>query len=275
MDFIRLTLNALGLRAALENQQLLKQLTRRRISQQHKNTWLGKVWVVINPLAMLALYVFVFGYIFGGKFRETESDSPATYAFGVFLGLTIIHFVTEVLAFAPRSMADNEGLVKRTKIPLELIPTSITIAAAFHFSIGFLLCVLGLLAIGHPVGVQALWAIPVCLCLAVIAQGVSYLMAVLGTFVKDVSQIVPVLSLGILFSSAVFYPVEKIPAQAWAFLKFNPILHVVDTMRETVLWGHPPRLGFSLLALPIASLAIYFGSYFLFKSVQSKLADHI
>lgn len=275
MPLIDTLLNLSGFKAPVQHRQLLKQLTQRRLSQEHKNTVLGWVWMIVNPVAMLILYVFVFGYIFGGKFKETEGASQISYAFGVFLGLTTIHFVTEILAIAPRCIADNESLVRRTTIPIELIPISITLSAVVHFTIGLALCIAGLFAFGHPLTVNALWAFPLIACLGFLGLGLAYIMAVLGAYLRDITQAIPVVSMGLLFSSAVFYPVEKIPPEAWTFLKLNPVLHFVDTMRSTILWGEPIESTKLLLLLPATSLAIYFGGYFLFKSLQRHLADQI
>lgn len=275
MPLIKTLLNLSGFKAAIQNRQLLKQLTQRRLSQEHKNTVLGKVWMIVNPIAMLGLYVFVFGYIFGGKFKETEGATQISYAFGVFLGLTTIHFVTEILAIAPRCVADNESLVRRTTIPIELIPISITLTSLVHFCIGLALCVIGLFSFGHPLTLNALWALPFIVCLAFLGLGIAYIAAVLGAYLRDITQAIPVLSMGILFSSAVFYPVDKIPPQAWTILKFNPVLHFVDTMRSTILWGEPIESTKLMFLLPAASFGIYFGGFILFKSLQRRLADLI
>ena len=262
-----------GFKTLLDNKLLLGQLLRRRISQEHKHTWIGKIWIIAKPLSLLMLYVFVFGYVFEGKFKGDASESKATYALGVFLGLIVIHLITDVLAIAPKCMVDNASMVRKTTIPLEVIPASIVGTAVFHFLVGLALAAVGLFIFGHPPTLQALWMIPLTAFLILGTLGLSYLIAIIGAYVRDISQIVPVLSLGLLFSSAVFYSVEQIPPVAWNFLKFNPVLQVVDAIRKSLLWGEPLKLDSNTLFFCLSCIISYVIGYLVFSTNKERLAD--
>lgn len=265
----------IGVATLWRNRELLGQLARRQLSQEHKGTLAGKAWLVARPLLQLALYVFVFGYIFGGRFRDTGEESKATFALGIFLGLAIIHMISESMAAGARCIADNQRMVRKVKVDMEVAPAAVALAAAANFLIGIALALVGLSVFGHPPTLQALWLLPIFALLWVASLGLAYLFAALGVFARDVSQIVPVLSMTILFTSAVFYPVDKIPPGAWTVLQFNPILHAVHAARQAALWGEPPPLGGYAALFAGSCVFLYFLGYAVFQRSKRRFADHV
>lgn len=265
----------LGIRTLIRNRQLLMQLLRRQLSQEHKGTIVGKAWLVIKPVLLLALYVFVFGYVFEGKFTDDENESQATYALGVFLGLTIIHFIADILAMSPRCISDNQAMVKRVKLPLEVIPASITFSALVHFAITLGLALAGLFLFGHYPTWQTLWLVPISLLLAIGGFGLSYLFATIGVYLRDITQVTPVLSMGLLFASAVFYPIDKIPEPAWLVLKYNPLLLAVEGVRKSALWSEHISLNLAALYFCIACITLYLVGFYSFQRSKSHFADLI
>ena len=81
------------------HRELLWQFILRTVELRHKGSHLGLIWSILNPLLLLGLYVFIFGFIFKGNFGRDESQIE--YALGIFLGLSIVHFVGETISVAP------------------------------------------------------------------------------------------------------------------------------------------------------------------------------
>lgn len=77
------------------HRELLWQFTLRNVELRHKGSHLGLIWSFLSPLLMLALYVLVFGYIFGGSFGVIRGETQVDYALGIFIGLTIFHLLAE------------------------------------------------------------------------------------------------------------------------------------------------------------------------------------
>ncbi|HNY40523.1 MAG TPA: hypothetical protein PKJ41_09015, partial [Bryobacteraceae bacterium] len=92
-------INAIG--SLYRHRALLWQFTQRNVEIRHKGSHLGLIWSFLNPLLMLGLYVFVFGYVFGGKFGARTGETRVDYALGIFIGLSLFHFIGEVLGVAP------------------------------------------------------------------------------------------------------------------------------------------------------------------------------
>lgn len=220
------------------HRELLWQFTLRNVELRHKGSHLGLVWSFLNPLLMLGLYVLVFGYIFGGKFGVLASETRVDYALGIFLGLTLFHFLAEVLGLAPTLIVGNPNFVKKVVFPLEILPAATVGAAGIHLLISLGLSLLSVLFFGPGFTAGWLWLPVILLPLGLLALGASWFFAALGVFFRDINQIVQFISMVLMWASGVFYSAAKYP-EAWVWLRYNPLLLAIDVARDVTLWGRP------------------------------------
>lgn len=213
---------------------LVWQFTHRNIELRHRGSRLGAFWALLNPLTMLALYFFVFGRVYGTKFGHIAGETEFDFSLALFLGLALFHVFTETLAAAPNIITTNPNFVKKVVFPLEVLPIAQLGAAAFHLSVS-----LGLVLVGSAFGTSGLswhilWLPVLVLPLLLLSAGVAWLLSALGVFLRDVGQITAFVATALLFASAVMYPPTKIP-EGFEFLRFNPLLQIVDLARTAVL----------------------------------------
>lgn len=254
-----------------QHRDLLWQFTVRNVELRHKGSYLGLFWSLLNPLLMLALYVLVFGYIFGGHIGRPD-ESRLEYGLGIFLGLTLFHFASEVLVTSPNVIVTNPNFVKKVVFPLEVLPAANVGAALFHLLVGLSLALLGVLLFGGGLTWSALWLPVILLPLVLACLGLNWLFAALGVFLRDIGQLMQFLSLALLFASAVFYPVTKIPAAAWTVMRYNPVLLAIELTRDAVLWREP--LNFVHLAyLYVFGLLACSIGYAVFRRLKPAFAD--
>jgi lipopolysaccharide transport system permease protein len=261
-----------GAKALWRGRELLWQFTLRNVELRHKGSHLGLIWSVINPLLMMSLYVFVFGYIFKGSFHAIPNETKVDYALGIFLGLTIFHFIAEVLSLSPTLIVSNPNFVKKVVFPLELLPAASVGSAAFHMLISLSLVLIGAATIGPGLTSDLLWLPIILFPLIPLALGAAWLFAAIGVFFRDINQLVTFLSMVLMYASALFYSQTILPPAAWAILRFNPLLLAVELARNAVLWHRPIdllHLGyvycFSLIACVIG--------YGLFRRMAPAFAD--
>lgn len=254
-----------------QHRELLWQFTLRNVELRHKGSHLGLVWSVLNPLLMLAIYVFVFGYIFGGTFGRPQ-ETRMEYGLGIFLGLTLFHFLAEVITTSPGVIVGNPNFVKKVVFPLEILPASNVGGAFIHLLIGLALVFLGVVLVGHGLSPSALWLPVILLPLVLFALGVTWFFSALGVFLRDIAQVMQAVSQVLLFASAVFYPLSRIPGSAWCFLRFNPVLIGVNLARDTFLWGAPINLT-HLCYLYLCGLAACYVGYLVFRRLRPAFAD--
>lgn len=260
-------------RSLWHHRDLLLQFTRRQVELRHKGSHLGLAWSFLSPLLLLALYVVVFGYIFGGRFKaETVPETRIEYALIVFLGLALHHFVAEVMTTAPSLILGQPNFVKKVVFPLEVLPAANIGAALVHFLITLGLVFIGALVTGVPLTLGVLWLPVLLLPLLLMTFGLSLCLSAVGVFWRDIAQLTQFLSLALLFASAVFYPVGQIPSTIYSILRFNPLLLLIQEARGTAFWGHP--LNFTHLGyLYVFGFAACLAGAALFQRLRGSFAD--
>lgn len=251
------------------------QFTVRAVESRYRGSYFGILWAVLNPMLMLSIYFVVFGVIFGGHFRNPATESLKDYAMAMFLGLTLYQLLAETLGSAPLLITGNSNLVKRVVFPLEILPLAQVGGLWFNLAIGLVLALAGWLVIGESLTAQGLLMLPVILApLFLLSAGLAWLLAALGVFFRDLAQAMPFIAQVIMYASAVFYPVSRIPANVWTFLRWNPFLQIVVLAREVVLWGMPvnlTRLGYTYGA---GIVMLLFGRW-VFRRLRPAFADVI
>ena len=224
--------------------ELLWQFLVRNVKARHRGSILGAFWLIANPLLMLGLYVFAFGVVFGGRFTESLDESTLDYALGVFLGLTILGLVSGVISSSPEIIVSQPNFVKKVVFPLEILPASTVGAQGYDVLISFFLCLIGVVFFGPGLSTSSLYA-PIIICpVFMIALGLAWFFSALGVFIRDVRQIGSFLGLALLYSSGVFYSAAKVESTApaiWTFLQWNPLLQIIDSLRQVILWGGEPN----------------------------------
>ena len=192
-----------------QHRELLWQFTLRNVELRHRGSHLGLIWSFLNPLLMLGLYVMVFGYIFGGKFGIVPNETRVDYALGIFAGLTLLHFISEILTTSPAIIVGNPNFVKKVVFPLEILPAAAVGAALFHLLISLGLALAAVAIAGVPFSAAALWLPVILLPLVLLGLGVAWFFSALGVFLRDIGQIMQFLSMALMWCSGVFFSAEK------------------------------------------------------------------
>jgi lipopolysaccharide transport system permease protein len=255
----------------LRHAGLIRQFASREIHSRYRQSWLGTLWVVLTPLLMLGVYTFVFRYVFAVRWGVTV-ESNLSFAVRLYAGLAVFNFFAECVARAPRLVLDQPHLVKKVVFPLEVLPWVNSVAALFHLGIACLMLLA--LALWETGRIHlSILALPlVWLPLIPLTVGLGWWLAAIGTFVRDIGQVVTMLVSLLLFLSPIFFPVEALPAawQGWALL--NPLAQVITETRHVLidgLWPNWLALALNLCACMVVAVA---GAAF-FRTARAGFAD--
>ena len=217
------------LKIVVQNKELLWQVLLQEIRTVHRGTYLGVLWLVFNPLFRMAIYTFVFGIVFSIRFNESAADAAGgEFALGLFLSLTVYQLIADSLNTSPGLIVRNPNFVKKIVFPLELLPLAAVGASLVNFGVSILLFLGGMLIFGKGIGIGALWFPVIVLPLMLLAVGISWGFSAIGVFFRDIGQFTPVMTLLLLYGSAVFYSADMVPRAAWQFLQFNPLVHAIE-----------------------------------------------
>jgi lipopolysaccharide transport system permease protein len=258
--------------ALWRGRDLLWQFTVRNVELRHKGSHLGLIWSVFNPLLMMTVYVFIFGYVFKGSFHALENETKLDYALGIFLGLAIFQLFSEVLSVSPTLIVSNPNFVKKVVFPLELLPAASVGSAVFHLLISLALVLVGAATLGPGLTTNVLWLPLIVIPLVPLALGASWLFAAIGVFFRDINQLVTFLIMVLMYASALFYSQTILSPVAWSILRFNPLLLAVELARNAVLWHQPINLVHLGYVYGFAAVVCVLG-YGLFRKMSPAFAD--
>jgi len=229
---------------------LIEQFLRREITGRYKGTTLGPFLSLLVPILMLLIYTFVFGGVFKSRFGYSANEGVYDFGLGLFCGLNLFNFLSEVVTRSPNLILQYPNYVKKVVFPLEIFPITAVGAALFHYLIASIPLLVGFVVIDHRLPFGFIWLFIISLPLALIALGISWILSALGVFVHDISALLPPALTVVMFGSAIFYPISAAPTFARPFLALNPLALLVDCARQALFLDRPPGLfGFSMLVL--------------------------
>lgn len=222
------------------HRELIRQFTKREVLQQYKGSYLGLVWSFGTPLAMLTVYTFVFSVVFKARFEGTTTGSHAEFALGLFAGLIAFNVLSEVLTSSPRLILNNANYVKKVIFPLEILPVSKLGAMIIDSLFNLIILLLGAVIILRYVPWTIIFLPLMYLPLIFLSLGLSWFMASLGVFIRDINNLLSVIVRMLFFLTPIFYPISAIPERYRPVLYLNPLTFIVNHFRRVILWGQMP-----------------------------------
>jgi lipopolysaccharide transport system permease protein len=219
--------------------RLIVQMARRDVIGRYSGSFAGLFWSFFNPLLMLVIYTFVFGVIFHSRWNDQVSGH-FQFAIILFAGLNINTLFSECANRGTTLIVENTNFVKRVVFPLESLSWSTLGAALFHLLVSTLV----LIAISLLVNARVPWTIvffPVVVaCFLPFVAGTIWLLASLGVFLRDLKQIVGIVTTALMFLAPILYPETLIPERYRDLLYLNPLTVIAKASQNVLVWGTPP-----------------------------------
>jgi len=221
------------------HRELLWELVKRDFIGRYKASLLGVVWSLFNPLLMLAIYTVVFSVAFKAKWGGTGEESKVAFAIVLFSGMIIHSFFAECNNRAPNLIISHPQYVKKVIFPLEILPWMAMFSALLHFLVSFGVLLAFCLLAGVTIHIGVLLTPVILFPLFLMILGFSWAFASLGVYLRDLSQVIGMVTTVALFMAPIFYPIDALPEDYRAFLLWNPITLPVIQLRDLMLWGKP------------------------------------
>ena len=253
------------------NRSLIGAMIKREVIGRYRGSFMGILWSFFNPIFMLAVYTFVFSFIFKARW-SVGSDSKAEFALVLFAGLMIFNIFAECINRSPSLILSNVNYVKKVVFPLEILPWITMGAALFHALISLVVWLIAyVVCFGVPS--VSLVALPlVIIPLILFIMGLSWWLASLGVFLRDVAQFIGVITMTMMFLSPIFYPATALPEEYRSFLFMNPLTLVIEQTRKVLFWGNMP--DYKLLSIyTLAAAAFAWGGFAWFQKTRKGFAD--
>jgi lipopolysaccharide transport system permease protein len=262
------------LRELYEYRDLIWTLSVKELKVQYRNSVLGFLWSLLNPLLMMLIFSFVFTNVL--KFGIKD--------FPVFLlcGLLPWNFFNAALVSATGSIVANGSLIKKVYFPREILPLSSVLANLFNFLLSLIVLFVFLVAYGYHFWVWLI-ILPVIIVVETLCiTGLSLLLAGLNVYYRDIQYIVSVGLMALFYATPIIYTFEKVKASYWmthypwllTIYNLNPMTSIVNSYRSILFQIQLPSLSSVLYALGITVVLLVLG-YVVFRRLEPAFADEV
>lgn len=242
---------------------LLWEIVKKNFSSKYKDSVLGILWTILNPLLLLALFTIIFSTLFNSNIEN--------YPLYFLTGWCIIYFFNGVIGAAMGSLKNNKNILQRTPAPKYIFVLGTVLSEGLNFII--LLILLGVIMIVTQSPFY--WftipfsIIPI-LCLFAIVIGLSLIVSIVSVYYSDIQHLWGIIAMVLIYASAIFYPMEIVPDPYRQILILNPLFWIIDQFRCFIYLGVFPNI-LSMLNLVLISAIILIFGIIIFKKYENKV----
>lgn len=245
---------------------LLWEFVKKDIKLKYRNSALGVVWSMLNPLLVMVVLTFIFSNIFKSKIPNFP-----VYCLS---GRLIYDFFSQSTNQCMNSITGKSSLIKKIYVPKYLYPLSKVISSFIISLISFIPLIIIMIAMREQVTKMILFVFYPLVCLFLISLGIGLILATINVFFRDMQHLYSVVLLIIMYMSAIFYSTDIISPKYAFIMKLNPIFPIICTFRDCLLNGKVTGVGNWILCSVYAVLAMGIGLIAFYKK-QDKFILHI
>lgn len=264
---------SLNLREIYRFRDLLSTLATRDVKLRYRQTALGVVWVILQPLLGAGILTFVFSTLLSAP---TDGVSPFVFNFAGMLAFTLF---SSILTKASNSLVQNAQMISKVFFPRLILPLSVTFSSFLDFAVGLGVLAVLLLATGTAPG-WGLLLLPVWMALlTMFALGCGLFFGALMVSYRDVQYVVPVLVSLLTFASPVAYSLSTVTSRLPEiyhplYFLLNPLASLLGAFRWSILGRGEVNWSYVALA-GLTSVAMFVIGAVAFKSMEGRFADVI
>ncbi|WP_122456342.1 ABC transporter permease [Pseudomonas viridiflava] len=243
---------------------------RNEFSARFARSRLGGLWMIINPLAQVAIYALVLSNVLAAKLPGIDNK----YAYAVYLmaGMLAWSLFSEVIGRCLTLFIDQGNLMKKMRFPRITLPVIVAGSCILNYLLLFGAILLVFAALGQWPHWQMLWLIPLTVVLMALAVGLGLILGVLNVFVRDVGQVIPILLQVWFWFTPIVYPLNIIPEQFKSVMAFNPMFPLVSAYHDVLVYGRSPDIQ-SLLVSAAVALCLMLLGLFMFRRAAPEMVD--
>jgi ABC-type polysaccharide/polyol phosphate export permease len=241
----------------------------RDLKAQYKQSLLGYAWIVVNPIAQLATFSFIFT-------TALRPETPAGVPFPLFLSLGLLPwiFFANSLSLATMSIVTGRNVVSSVYFPRELLVIAAVLVRCVDLACGIIIVGVLMVVSGQPLALTAVW-LPFLLMIHVMfVIGLALPLAALNLFFHDVRYLVLTALHLWFFLTPILYSVSAVPDRYRILYDLNPNARLIQTYRWAMFQGVGPPIESVLWAVGLTTISVLIG-YYLFKKMEPYFADYI
>jgi lipopolysaccharide transport system permease protein len=220
--------------------ELFWEMSKLELRERYAGQVLGLFWAVALPLLTMAVYLFIFAFVFKAKMSVTQNGSSGwgeSYALYLLSGLIPWMTLQDVMTRSATAISANASMVKQVVFPLEILPLKVLYPAVINLGVTLAIFILyGLLAYGLPS--PLLLALPLVVAVQLVAAaGIALLFSAAGAYLRDMKDMVSVLCFILVYCMPIFFTPGMLPPWAYNIILLNPLSHMVLMYHDILYHG--------------------------------------
>ncbi len=258
---------------------LLWEFLKRDLQARYVGSVMGFFWSVINPIVLLGLYTFIFGFVirpdFTGRY-VIDSGNRMEIALYIFCGLLPWYALQEAILRSTTCIVDNGHLIRQIRFPAKILPAYLVLSSLINQLIGTFVLI-GAIWFIRGAFSTALAAFPLVVILqGMLAFGLALFLCTLHVYLRDTAPLVTIGVMVAMWTTPMFYTLEAIPEKIRTLVLFNPFSHMIILYHGTFLdkEGAWPDLTHWVIMATVSLLALFVG-YRIFTRAHSEFVDVI
>lgn len=248
--------------------ELLFFLAWRDVKVRYKQTFLGVVWVLLQPIVTSAIFAALFA-----RFAPTGDDSKTPYFLFAFSGFVLWTFVSNAVNQAGNSLVNHTNLITKVYFPRLIMPLAAIAATLLDLAITLAVLLLALLIFGSDFSWRIIFAPVFIILLLPFVAGLGILLAAVNVRFRDVKFVLPFALQVLMFATPIFYSIDFLPANYRVLWRLNPLTGIFENFRAAIFNTEFDFFGL-IISLVITALLII-GGLLIFRRMEDDFADLI
>lgn len=247
--------------------EMIISLVKRDLKSRYKGSFLGFLWMFLNPLLQMFVYNIVFSTIM-------RMDIDKFYLF-LFVALVPWLFFSTCLSAGTTVIFSQQDMVKKIYFPREVLPIAFTLSQFVNMLLSFIVIFVIVIFSGVKLNPVALLYLPLVMIIEfVLALGITFLASVLTVYFRDLEHILSIVSMAWMYLTPVVYPVEYVPERYVKLFYLNPMTSITIAYRDILYYGQVPHINTLINAIVLGVLVLVIGKI-TFTKLQRGFAEEL
>jgi len=231
---------------------------------------LGGLWMIINPLAQVAIYALILSNVLAAKLPGIGNK----YAYAIYLmaGLLAWTLLSEIITRCLTLFIERGNLMKKMSFPRITLPSIVVGSCLLNYILLFIAMLAIFALLGHQFSAAMLWLLPLTFAVIALALGIGLVLGVMNVFLRDIGQALPIILQVWFWFTPIIYPENIIPESYRHLLSLNPMYPIISAYHQVLVYNQSPQLGSVFIILVIALILLLL-SLFIFRRASAEIVD--
>lgn len=232
--------------------ELIRNLVVKDLKIKYRDSTIGFLWSLANPLLLIIVYTFVFNHILKG--------SIPNYTYFLLIGILPWNFFAQSVMMSTGSILENGGLIRKVAMPMEVFPVATVLFNLAQFALALVVFVpMSLLFFQVPMAWVTLWFFPVLILHTLFTVGLSFMISTATVFFRDVRHFVEIALMLLFWLTPIIYDIGNVPESLRSVIYLNPQSFFILSYQDVVFRQVAPEYSRVAILIVLAASSFVIG----------------